>query len=63
MIGTELKCILTFSNGLKEKVIVYPPPKNKPIFIKQLEEDLVADFNRMLANTNNRVVKCHLMRN
>ena len=35
MIGTELKCILTFSNGLKEKVIVCL--KNKPIFIKQLE--------------------------
>lgn len=36
---------------------------DKPIFFEQKENELLADFNRMLANTPNRVIKCHLMRN
>ena len=58
---SKLKCILTLSNGSKEKVEIIP--KDKVLFPEQLEKDLVNDFNRMLANTPNRVVKCHLMRN
>lgn len=57
----KLKCILTLSNGNKEKVEIIP--KNKILFPEQLEKDLVNDFNRMLANTPNRVIKCYLMRN
>lgn len=57
----ELKYILTFDNGIKETVKIIS--KGKPIFFKQLEENLVDDFNRMLANTPNRVIKGHLMRN
>ena len=58
----ELKCLLTFSNGAKEQVVVCLRG-GKPIFFEQKEKELLADFNRMLANTKNRVVKCHLMRN
>lgn len=49
------------SNGSKETVEIIP--KDKVLFPEQLEKDLVNDFNRMLVNTTNRVVKCHLMRN
>ena len=58
----ELKCLLTFSNGSKERVVVCLRG-GKPIFFEQKEKELLADFNRMLANTPNRVVKCHIMRN
>ena len=58
----ELKCLLTFSNGAKERVVIFLRG-GKPIFFEQKEKELLADFNRMLANTKNRVVKCHLMRN
>ena len=58
----ELKCLLTLSNGEKEQVVVCLRG-GKPIFFEQKEKELLADFNRMLANTKNRVVKCHLMRN
>lgn len=58
----ELKCLLTFSNGAKERVVICLRV-GKPIFFEQKEKELLADFNRMLANTKNRVVKCHLMRN
>ena len=58
----ELKCLLTLSNGAKEQVVVCLRG-GKPIFFEQKEKELVADFNRMLVNTKNRVIKCHLMRN
>ena len=58
----ELKCLLTLSNGAKEQVVVCLRG-GKPIFFEQKEKELVADFNRMLDNTKNRVIKCHLMRN
>ena len=58
----ELKCLLTLSNGAKEQVVVCLQG-GKPIFFEQKEKELVADFNRMLDNTKNRVIKCHLMRN
>lgn len=58
----ELKCLLTFSNGAKERVVICLRG-GKPIFFEQKEKELVNDFNRMLANTPNRVIKCHLMRN
>lgn len=58
----ELKCLLTFSNGAKERVVICLRG-GKHIFFEQKEKELLADFNRMLANTKNRVVKCHLMRN
>lgn len=58
----ELKCLLTLSNGAKERVVVCLRG-GKPISFEQKEKELLADFNRMLANTKNRVIKCHLMRN
>lgn len=58
----ELKCLLTFSNGAKERVVVCLRG-GKPIFYEQKEKELVSDFNRILAGTPNRVIKCHLMRN
>ncbi len=58
----ELKCLLTLSNGAKERVVICLRG-DKPIFFEQKEKELLDDFNRMLANTPNRVVKCHLMRN
>ena len=58
----ELKCLLTFSNGAKDRVVICLRG-GKPIFFEQKEKELVNDFNRMLANTPNRVIKCHLMRN
>ena len=58
----DLKCLLTFSNGAKDRVVICLRG-GKPIFFEQKEKELVNDFNRMLANTPNRVIKCHLMRN
>lgn len=58
----DLKCLLTFSNGAKERVVICLRG-GKPIFFEQKEKELVNDFNRMLANTPNRAIKCHLMRN
>ena len=58
----ELKCLLTLSNGAKEQVVVCLRG-GKPIFFEQKEKELLAHFNRMLASTQNRVIKCHLMRN
>ena len=52
--------MLTFANNHKEQVVVCG---GKPIFYEQKEKELVSDFNRMLAGTPNRVIKCHLMRN
>lgn len=56
-----MKAIITLSNGSKETVEIIP--HNKPVFIEQMKKDLMDNLNRMLANTTNRVVKCHLMRN
>lgn len=53
--------MLTFSNGDKEKITIIP--KKEPIFFSQLEKELVGNINKMLVNTNKRVIKCHLMRN
>lgn len=47
----------------QKSVLWYAYGGGKPIFFEQKEKELVADFNRMLANTPNRVIKCHLMRN
>lgn len=57
-----LRCLLTLSNGEVEDVVVCLR-EDKPILFEQKEKELADDFNRMLANTPNRVVKCHLMRN
>ena len=46
----ELKCLLTLSNGAKDRVVVCLRG-DKPIFFEQKEKELLADFNRMLANT------------
>ena len=54
--------MLTFANNHKERVVVCLRG-GKPIFFEQKEKELLADFNRILAGTPNRVVKCHLMRN
>lgn len=56
-----MKAILTLNNGRKETLEVIP--HDKPIFLEQMEKDLMTNLNRMLVNTPNRVVKCHLMRN
>ena len=56
-----MKAIITLSNGSEETLEVIP--HGKPVFIEQMEKDLIANLNRMLVNTPNRVAKCHLMRN
>ena len=57
------RCLITLSDGSKIQATITIPKPTKPIFPEQKEKELVADFNRMLANTKNRVIKCHLMRN
>ena len=56
-----MKAIITLSNGSEETLEVIP--HDKPVFIEQIEKGLIVNLNRMLVNTTNRVVKCHLMRN
>ena len=55
--------ILTLDNGFKFRADITMPQSDKPVFHKELEEQLVRDFNQSQPRAVHKVVKIHLLRN
>ena len=56
------RCLMTFSDGSKIQTTIYIPKPTKPIFPEQMERNIIETFNKQLL-AENKVVKCHIMRN
>ena len=57
------RCIITLSGGHKVQATHSIPQPRKPLFIEQMEEKFVKEFNRSQPHAVNKAVKIHIMRN
>lgn len=57
------RCIITFSGGHKVQATLSIPQPRKPLFMEQLEEQFIKEFNRSQPHAVNKAVKIHIMRN
>lgn len=56
-------CIITLSGGHKVQATLSIPQPRKPLFMEQLEEQFIKEFNRSQPHAVNKIVKVHIMRN
>ena len=57
------RCIITLSGGHKVQATLSIPQPRKPLFMEQLEEQFIKEFNRSQPHAVNKAVKVHIMRN
>lgn len=57
------RCIITLSGGHKVQTTLSIPQPRKPLFMEQLEEQFIKEFNRSQPHAVNKAVKIHIMRN
>ena len=57
------RCIITLSGGHKVQATLSIPQSRKPLFMEQLEEQFIKEFNRSQPHAVNKAVKVHIMRN
>ena len=57
------RCIITLSCGHKVQATLSIPQPRKPLFMEQLEEQFIKEFNRSQPHAVNKAVKVHIMRN
>lgn len=57
------RCIITLSGGHKVQATLSIPQPRKPLFMEQLEEQFIKEFNRSQPHAVNKAVKIHIMRN
>ena len=57
------RCIITLSGGHKVQATLSIPQPRKPLFMEQLEEQFIKEFNRSQTHAVNKAVKVHIMRN
>lgn len=57
------RCIITLSGGHKIQATLSIPQPRKPLFMEQLEEQFIKEFNRSQPHAVNKAVKVHIMRN
>lgn len=57
------RCIITLSGGHKVQATLSIPQPRKPLFIEQLEEQFIKEFNRSQPHAAGKAVKVHIMRN
>ena len=55
--------IITLSGGHKVQATLSIPQPRKPLFMEQLEEQFIKEFNRSQPHVVNKAVKVHIMRN
>ena len=57
------RCIITLSGGHRLQTTLSIPQPRKPLFMEQLEEQFIKEFNRSQPHAVNKAVKVHIMRN
>lgn len=57
------RCLLTLDGGAKIQAVLTMPKPTKPIFPKEMERQLIKNFNESQPNAVHKVIKCHIMRN
>lgn len=57
------RCLLTLDGGAKIQAVLTMPKPTKPIFPKEMERQIIENFNNSQPHLVNKVVKCHIMRN
>lgn len=57
------RCIITLSGGHKVQATLSIPQPRKPLFMEQLEEQFIKEFNRSQPHAAVKAVKVHIMRN
>ena len=57
------RCIITLSGGHRLQATLSIPQPRKPLFMEQLEEQFIKEFNRSQPHAVNKAVKVHIMRN
>lgn len=57
------RCIITLSDRHKVQATLSIPQPRKPLFMEQLEEQFIKEFNRSQPHAVNKAVKVHIMRN
>lgn len=57
------RCIITLSVGHRLQATLSIPQPRKPLFMEQLEEQFIKEFNRSQPHAVNKAVKVHIMRN
>lgn len=57
------RCIITLSGGHKVQATLSIPQPRKPLFMEQMEEQFIKEFNRSQPHLVNKAVKIHIMRN
>lgn len=57
------RCIITLSGGYKVQATLSIPQPRKPLFMEQMEEQFIREFNRSQPHAVNKAVKIHIMRN
>lgn len=57
------RCIITLSGGHKVQATLSIPQPHKPLFMEQMEEQFIREFNRSQPHAVNKAVKIHIMRN
>ena len=57
------RCIITLSGGHKVQATLSIPQPRKSLFMEQLEEQFIKEFNRSQPHAVNKAVKVHIMRN
>lgn len=57
------RCIITLSGGHKVQATLSIPQPRKPLFMEQMEEQFIKEFNRSQPHAVNKAVKIHIMHN
>lgn len=57
------RCLLTLDGGAKIQAVLTIPKPTKPIFPKEMERQLIKNFNESQPNAVHKVIECHIMRN
>lgn len=57
------RCIITLIGGHKLQATLSIPQPRNPLFMEQLEDRFIKEFNRSQPHAVNKAAKVHIMRN